>query len=228
MKRLFLFVLPILAVGLIGCDNISPEVANAFKGEYWMETSSTTMYKGEAIEPARTIWTPVSIYEEGGKLYVQTEMFGAPDIDSNHPKEIEGYRERPDFISPRKTKADDEEPESGIEEVTGPDTARIVIINGYILSIYQGKRAQTHPIKVKSGSETVLKLEPYKKVGVMLTDATGNALQTIQAGYEYGPMLKEGDIITWQVDLPFEKMPSTDQSVEFDRVVHKNKLYKRK
>ncbi len=91
MKKLTFILLSIVALFLASCDNISPEVANAFKGEYWMETTNIGIINGkEESLNASSTWTPVSIYEKGGKLYVQTELLGAPDLNNNHPKEVEG------------------------------------------------------------------------------------------------------------------------------------------
>lgn len=229
MKRIFLFLLPVLAMGLVGCDNISPEVANAFKGEYWMETTNIGIING-AEEPlnANSTWTPVSIYEKGGKLYVQTELLGAPDVNNNHPKEVEGTKERPDFIAPYKIPTEEGDTASGIETIETGNKSNLYVMNGYIVLSGHGVRlAQTLPIKVKSGSETVINLEPYNPVKVAITNAMGESLGTMHAWYEYGPMVKKGETISWDVDYKDDYTPSSSQELEYDRVIHRNVLYKK-
>ena len=58
-----------VAMLLASCDsNISPEIANAFKGEYWMKTITTVNYSNNgSLESVQLEgWSPVSIYEENG------------------------------------------------------------------------------------------------------------------------------------------------------------------
>ena len=232
MKKHTLLLLPLLAFLLVSCDGkISPESANAFKGEYWMESTAIGIVNGteEPLSSSST-WTPVSIYEKGGKLYVQTEWFGAP-YTGEHPEEIEGTRERPDFILQRRVSAEegDEEPGEGegIENVEVTNAAGIVVVNGCIIAINRGVKAKSLPIKVKSGSETVLNLEPYEKVIVSLTDAEGNEIQKIHAWYEYGPMVKKGETISWEVEFKDDFTPPSDQGAYYERIFHRNTLYKK-
>lgn len=226
MKKITITFISLLAFVMASCNGVSPETANAFKGEYWMETTSTTMNGESAVDEGRTIWTPVSIYEKGGALYVQTELLGAPDTISEHPQEIQGTRERPDF-APRRVKADDEPGGGGIENVETSKHGAIVVRNGFICAINRGVNARTFPIQVKSGSETVLNLEAYKPVDVQLTDAAGNSLAVIKAWYEYGPMVKDGDVITWEVQYKDNYTHNSNYSAEWTHVIHKNKLYKK-
>ena len=226
MKKLTIYILSCIAICLASCNGISPETANAFKGEYWMETTSTTMNGEAVVDESRTIWTPISIYEKGGTLYVQTELLGAPDTISENPQEIQGTKERPDF-APRKVIAEGDEPETEIETVETTQKGVIVVINGFIRSINRGVNARTFPIKVKSGSETVLNLEAYKPVDVQLTNADGTALATIKAWYEYGPMVKDGDVITWEVQLKDNYNHSSNYGDAWTHVIHKNTLYKK-
>ena len=228
MRKISFIILSILA--LTSCEkSISPETAKAFVGEYWMETNRVyTVGTEEFPLNTYTAWTPVSIFEKGGSLYVQTELLGAPDFNNEHPEEIEGTRERPDFIAPHKLpKEEGDTTAQGIENVeTGP-TKALYVMSGNILLISHGVRARTLPIKVKSGSETVLNLESYKPVEVELTDETGTSIGKIHAWYEYGPMVKKGDTITWDVEYMDDYTPSNGQEKEYDRIIHKNTLYKR-
>ena len=226
-KLLFVFV-SIAGLVLTSCEkSISPETAKAFVGEYWMETTNVGVIGNEEVFlNEKSSWTPVSIYEKSGKLYVQTEFYGAPDTISEHPQEIEGSHERPDFISPRRILKEegDSTDNSGIETIVTTNKSVIIIRNGFILAINRGVTAKSLPIKVKSGSETILNLEAFKPVDVQLTNMDGTKLQTIHAWYEYGPMIKKNDMITWEVELKDDYNNYLD---EYDHVIHKNILYKR-
>ena len=229
MKR-YIILISIAALFLGSCKSgINQEMVNAFKGEYWMETTNIGVLNGQEFSiNEKSTWTPVSIYEKSGNLYVQTELLGAPDLDNEHPKEVEGTRERPDFVAPYRISAEEGDTISGIENIDTGITQNLYVANGYIiLSAYGVRIAQTLPIKVISGSETVLNLEPYKQVEITITDATGESLGKMHAWYEYGPMVKKGETITWDVDYEDDYTPSSNQESEYDRIVHRNVLYKK-
>ncbi len=231
MKYLYTLLIAITAIILASCEkSISSETAKAFVGEYWMETNRVyTVGTEEFPLNTYTAWTPVSIFEKGGSLYVQTELLGAPDFNNEHPEEIEGTRERPDFIAPHKLpKEEGDTTAQGVENVEISITSNLICRDGNIILISHGVLAQTLPIKVKSGSETVLNLESYNPVEVELTDATGTSIGKIHAWYEYGPMVKKGDTITWDVEYKDDYTPSNGQKKEYDRIIHKNTLYKLK
>ena len=61
MKKITIVFISLLAFVLASCSKISPETAYAFKGEYWMKTSTVGMYQGKEIDEVRTMWSPVSI-----------------------------------------------------------------------------------------------------------------------------------------------------------------------
>lgn len=232
MKKNAFYLVPFFALFFVSCDNtVLPEFANAFIGEYWMESKIVGVQGNEEYpmhEGSR--WTPVSIYEKGGKLYVQTELLGAPNTKTKNPKEVEGTKERPDFVSPQRVLADEGgSDESGIEniEIKNPEDPRIIVTNGTIVTIRKGVLAQTLPIKVKSGSETILNLEPYKPIVVTLISADAIELGKMHALYEYGPMVKDGDVIKWEVDYKDDYTPQSGQEINYDRVIHKNVLYKK-
>ena len=227
MKKLSYVLIATIVVYLTSCNGIDPETANAFKGEYWMETTSYIV-NGENVEKMGSVWSPVSIYEKDGALFVQTEVLGTPDTISEHPQEIKLYKNRPDF-SPRRV----------MEEKTGVDPASIdysysnsiIVLNAFIISLYKGIRAQSLPIKVKSGSKTVLNLEKIKPIEVALVNNMGDVFQIANVWYEYGPMVKNGDIITWEVQLKCEAKAdfrqNTVASFEIEKIIYKNTLYKR-
>ena len=71
-----------------------------------------------------------------------------------------------------------------------------------------------------------MNLEPYEPVEIAFTNAAGESLGVIHAWYEYGPMVKKGETISWDVDYK-DDLKRLDQSVEYDRIVHRNVLYKK-
>lgn len=217
---------------MTSCDLVSPETANAFKGEYWMETSSVSMLGDKVVnEDSHVLWSPVTIYEEKGKLFIQTNCYGAPYIEQNTREDyaIEEYRERPESVIVRKViDGKTDEGDGGVVDIVVTDnTPRMVLMNGLLYVIRNGAFIKSHPIPVKSGSETVLNLKKFKPVEVAVTDIEGNYAGMVTTTYEYGPVVKNGERITWQVDLVLSNLPKSEQSPEFDRVVHKNTLYKR-
>lgn len=222
-----------VAMLLASCDsNISPEIANAFKGEYWMKTITTTYYSsnGSIESTSAESWSPVSIYEENGKLYVLTDNYGRPDTDTTSGAShgyILNYTDHPNYVGARCRTGVKEDDEGGIENVEVIGDPIVFLRNGMIWTVWKGIYFKSLPIKVHSGSETVLNLEPYDKVDVQLTTAEGEILQTIKAWYEYGPMVKDGDVIKWEVEYKDDYVRPSNQDAEYDRVIHKNTLYKR-
>ena len=197
-----------------------------------METSTVTMKGDKVVNDALSPkWSPVKIYEENGKLLVRTNFYGAPYLsdDSAHAEPVEVYNERPNFISPRRIFAEDGDDEgegSAIEDIVIQRT-EMIIINGNITVNRNGTLLKSEPIKVKSGSSTVLEFEKFKSVDVPVTDQEGKHIGNVKCTYEYGSMIKKDDMITWQVDLLIDGLPSNEHVVEIDHVVHKNILYER-
>lgn len=232
MRKISFIILSVLA--LTSCEKpIGPETAKAFVGEYWMKTTTVGVAEDHEYPMSeKSVWTPVSIYEKNGKLYVQTEMLGALDFGNKNPEEIEGTKERPDFIAARRVISyyEEQNDSSGIETIVVPfDIERIVVVNGNILLLSGNVRGvKTLPIKVKSGSETILHLEEYKPVEVEFTNAAGDSIGKAKAWYEYGPMVKNGETITWDVEYKDEYTSLNGQEKEYDRIIHKNTLYKLK
>ncbi len=214
----------IVSFVMMSCNQISPEAKTAFIGEYWMETKPVEMCGDQVIyefEHAR--WSPVSIYEENGKLWVRTNWFGAPYLsdDAEHAKVVEEYRDRPDFL-PRKSQKDE------IDSVTVTNGKPIVILqNGLMYTVRNGAYWQSEPIEVKSGSSTVLELREFTPVDVTVTNFDGTYLATVPVKYTYGPIVKNDEELSWQVELDLSQMPESLNGANVDRVVHRNILYKR-
>lgn len=224
MKKSIFISLASIVIILTSCEKpISPETAKAFVGEYWMETNTYIM-SGDQVTETLTHWSPVTIYMKEGKMFVQTEIFGAPDFESENPKSIEVYSERPNFSSSKLPAI--------ITEKTAIDNPYhfhvIEVRYGTIRNLYHGICVQPLPIQVKSGSWTILNLKEFNPpVEVKLTDMAGTLIQTMQIAYEYGPMIKNGETIIWDVEYKDDYIPLNGQEREWERIIHKNTLYKR-
>ena len=229
MRKISFIILSVLA--LTSCEKaISPETAKAFVGEYWMKTSTCTVYEGNVTYERGPVWSPVSIYEKSGSLFVKTDRFGAPDTDTTsgaYHEYVIDYPNHPNYVSTQKNNDEPEGSESGgIEDITDNIT-RVYLIDGVLRTFRNGAELRSLPIKVKSGSETVLNLCNFKPFRIMLTDASGTALAEVDVAYKYGPMVKKGETITWDISLPFDFLKSYSTHEQVDEVIHKNTLYKR-
>lgn len=228
MKKLSVFIIVCATIILASCNGISPETSKAFVGEYWMKTTVCTMYEGNVTSERGPVWSPVSIYEEDGKLYVRTDNYGAPDTDTSSTAKHEyiiDYPDHPNYVGAR---YNEEEPESGgIDVVPANNITYVYLVNGFLRTIKNGAYLRSLPIQVKSGSETVLNLYDFTPFKVTLTDPNGVYLAEVDVAYKYGPMVKKGEVITWDVSLPFDFLKSYSTHEQVDEVIHKNTLYKR-
>lgn len=229
MKKSIFISLASIVIILTSCEkSISPETAKAFVGEYWMKTTVCTMYEGNVTSERGPVWSPVSIYEEDGKLYVRTDNYGAPDTDTSSTAKHEYIIDYPDHPSNVGARYHEEEPESGgIDVVPANNITYVYLVNGFLRTIRNGAYLRSLPIQVKSGSETVLNLYDFTPFKVTLTDASGIYLAEVDVAYKYGPMVKKGEVITWDVTMPFDFLESYSTYEQVDEVVHKNTLYKR-
>lgn len=224
MKRIFYISLASLVISLTSCEQgINPETAKAFVGEYWMKTTSYSMYKNEVVEePNKAVWSPVSIYEENGKLYVRTDHFGDPDTVTTEGAKHEfilNYTDHPNYAPTINM---------SIEPVEEDGVLRVFVMDGFIWSMKGGILYRSQPIQVKSGSEKVLNLCEFQPINIALTSLSGEILEIVKIGYDYGPIVKAGDSLTWEVVLPLDfERTSSEGAIVRDRVVHKNTLYKR-
>ena len=231
MKKLSVFIIVCATIILASCNGISPETSKAFVGEYWMKTTVCTMYEGNVTSERGSIWSPVSIYEEDGSLYVRTDRFGAPDTDTTrdaYHEYVTNYPDHPNYVSIHKYEVEPEGSESGssIEDIID-NVTRVYLMDGALRTIRNGAELRSLPIKVKSGSETVLNLYDFTPFRVTLTDASGIYLAEVDVTYKYGSMVKKGDVITWDVTMPFDFLKSYSTHEQTDEVIHKNTLYKR-
>lgn len=209
-----------LAILMASCDSkINTETTKTFVGEYWMKTDKYELYKNGDMGPLpNTIWSPVSIYEENGEFYVQTELFGEPDTISEHQRELEIYVVKHPIE------------ETGIEtgEIAPPNNAEKLNTNMWI---YHEKRAQPASIQVTSSSSNVLNLRKYQTdpIEVPVFDSYGDLLALMYITFDYKSMVKKNDIITWDVIMNVDEgvNSSVSGSAESYGTMYKNILYMR-
>ena len=231
MKKLSVFIIVCATIILASCNGISPESSKAFVGEYWMKTTVYTMYEGNVASERGPVWSPVSIYEEDGKLYVRTDNYGAPDTDTSSTAKHEyiiDYPDHPNYVGTQKNEGDTDGSDqgSGIDDIID-NVTRVYLMDGALRTFRNGAELRSLPIQVKSGSETVLNLYDFTPFKVTLTDASGNYLAEVDAAYKYGSMVRKGEVITWDVTMPFDFLKSYSTHEQIDEAIHKNTLYKR-
>ena len=232
MKKSIFISLASFVIFLTSCEkSINPETAKAFVGEYWMKTTVCTMYEGNVTSERGPVWSPVSIYEKDGSLFVRTDHFGAPDTDTTsaaYHEYVTNYPDHPNYVSTQRKEDDTDGSDQGssIEDIID-NVTRVYLIDGALRTFRNGAELRSLPIKVVSGSETILNLSNFKPFRITLTDDTGIKLAEADVAYKYGPMLKKGDVITWEVTMPYDFLKSYSTHKQIDEVIHKNTLYKR-
>lgn len=188
MKKII--VLSALALFMIACDNRASY--EEWKGEYRLQVTTETRYSDGSAETYSEFVDekPMRIYEKDGHLYVQS-CFGQPYL---------GIGDAPDPIS-----APQRAPQA-VDSVVPvpPSTTPIVVIqNGFIMSLYNGVRYYPLPVKVVSVRESILKLEKGKTFEVPIADLEG-VLSTVECYNHYEPICREGDYLSWEVELRFK------------------------
>lgn len=230
-NTLYLYLL-IFITTLISCDSITPEASEVFVGEYWMETKSVYVTENEQTS-MESIWSLVTIYEQDSKLFVQTEFFGAADLENENPREIESYRVHPDSVSASISfwASDGYKKKCEIDKVKDNTSISLCLANGFILATIHGKYAKSLPIEVKSGSRKMLKLEEYQPVEMALFDANNTRVGSVLSWYEYGSIYKKSDgTIAWDVELKLDYNYQGINGDDYDNLLmvsHNNILYKR-
>ena len=142
---------------------------------------------------------PVSIYLKDNQLYVLTYHFGMPNLDKEEPII---------FLKSPNRKCISEEPTdttTNIEDVPVEDsTIRIVMMNGFVYTIFYGAFVGSKPIVVSQINETSLEFQPSEIFKIPLIDVTGESFCTCHLHFEYKPMYKQDGRIQWDVELIWE------------------------
>lgn len=208
----FMLILAIISICAISCDNSNMSNSD-FIGEYEMTTEVITVYNDAEFDDNPIVKSNVAIYQEQNKLFVQTDCFGIPFIygEDFNPSEIEN--QQPDDNS-----------NSNIVDVT-PNTSVVVIVNGLVRSFVYGIAPESLPIQVKSVTATKLVVKNSKPFEVTITDYAGERKANINCHFEYEPIFKQNETLTWELSL-IPHQPIKDGTAEIMAIKYKNILRK--
>ena len=208
----FMLTLAIISICAISCDNSNMSNSD-FIGEYEMTTEVITVYNDAEFDDNPIVKSNVAIYQEQNKLFVQTDCFGIPFIygEDFNPSEIEN--QQPDDNS-----------NSNIVDVT-PNTSVVVIVNGLVRSFVYGIAPESLPIQVKSVTATKLVVKNSEPFEVTITDYAGERKANINCHFEYEPIFKQNETLTWELSL-IPHQPIKDGTAEIMAIKYKNILRK--
>lgn len=212
IKFHFILTLVIISIFAISCDNSNLSNSD-FIGEYEMTTEVITVYNDAEFDDNPIVKSNVVIYQEQNKLFVQTDCFGIPFIygDDFNPSKIEN-------------KQPDDNSNSNIVDVT-PNTSVVVIVNGLVRSFVYGTAPESLPIQVKSVTATKLVVKNSEPFEVTITDYTGERNANINCHFEYEPIFKQNETLTWELSL-IPHQPIKDGAAEITAIRYKNILRK--
>ena len=137
-------------------------------------------------------------------LYVQTLGLGNPFNPKKDPVDHTIIVRAPSRVkngTMDEIEEGDPEQESGIENVETTPKNIVVLMNGGVFSIYNGKIYASKAIKVISSTENQLVLRQGKKFDVTITNVYGDKLEKITCNWTYTPIQKQSDVCSWTADL---------------------------
>ena len=203
---------------LAGCEvnNVDLTHAHNFVGEYIMETQIVAIYANNYVDTVPyVVESPVSIYTEGTNLYVQTNCFGIPNINGANPIEIEEDK----ILTVVST-----EPNSKLEDVDVVSGARVIVMNGLVYTIRDGKKVKSNPIQARKTLSDILKFQESKKFEIAFVDFSGTTFECSMY-FEYQPMYKQDGALKWDISLIWEKFknenPENIKEIKYHNVLRK-------
>lgn len=208
-----ILLLAIISIFAISCENTNP-IYNDFIGEYEMTTEVIPVYGDTEIDFLPVVKSNVTIYEEKNKLFIQTDNFGMPFVQGDNPIPMEDENQQPESDNTN----------SNLENVV-VNTSAIYIKNGLIYSVFQGVSVKSLPIQVKSVENTKLRMDNSKPFEVKLVDMTGDHVTNIAQHFEYDPIFKQNETLTWELALRFHQ-PIKEGDAELTYIRYKNVLTK--
>lgn len=211
-RFLSMLILAIISMCAISCDNSNMSNSD-FIGEYEMTTEVITIYDDVEFNDNPIVKSNVAIYHEQNKLFVQTDCFGIPFIygEDFNPSEIEN-------------KQPDDNSNSNLVDVT-PNTSVVMIMNGFVRSFVYGAAPESLPIQVRSMTATKLVMKDSKPFEVTITDHTGERKANINCHFEYEPIFKQNETLSWELSL-IPHQPIKDVMAEIRAIKYKNILRK--
>lgn len=217
-KVISLFLIVFCMILLVGCEANDLNLSHAydFVGEYEMETQIVAIYSNNYIDsvPYR-VESPVSIYIEGTNLYVQTNCFGIPNINGANPVEIEEDKILTVISN---------EPDSKLEDVDVVSGARVIVMNGLVYTIRDGKKVKSNPIQARKTLSDILKFQESKKFAIEFVDFSGTTFECSMY-FEYQPMYKQDGVLKWDISLIWGKFknenPENIKEIKYHNVLRK-------
>ena len=204
---------------LAGCEvnNVDLTHAHTFVGEYIMETQIVAIYANNYVDTVPyVVESPVSIYTEGTNLYVQTNCFGIPNINGENPVEIEEDNTLT-VIS--------YEPDSQLEDIDVTSGTSVIVMNGLVYTIRDGKKVKSNPIQARKTLSDLLKFRESKEFEIVLVDVSGTAFNECSMYFEYQPMYKQDGALKWDISLIWEKNnfenPDYIKEIKYHNVLRK-------
>jgi len=199
MKRLSLYLIPLLAISLTSCETGKKFDSHGFEGNYEMRT---TVYweneNGAFEEPFRDVISPVQVYVEKGHLYIRTNNFGMPNMGDYDKVEVEFSYDPPVEPSEPLTEGGDGE---GIENVTVETKAAIIMQDGFVFVISGDKRLKSLPIEALDVKENQILFRNSEDFDVPLTSADGMTIAVMRNHFEYAPATLLNDTIKWDIEF---------------------------
>ena len=211
-RFLSMLILAIISMCAISCDNSNMSNSD-FIGKYEMTTEVIPIYDDVEFDDNLIVKSNVAIYHEKNKLFVQTDCFGIPYIygEDFNPSEIEN-------------KQPDDNSNSNLVDVT-PNTSVVMIRNGFVRSFVYGAAPESLPIQVRSMTATKLVMKDSKPFEVTITDHTGERKANINCHFEYEPIFKQNETLSWELSL-IPHQPIKDVMAEIRAIKYKNILRK--
>ena len=170
-------------------------------GEYEMETRVIYVLADGTLDTLPEIVVePVSIYLKDTQLYVLTYHFGMPNLDKEEPVI---------FLKSPNRRCISEEYEdtttTGVEDVPIVDSIpRIVMMNGLVYTMMNGKMISSKPILVSQINESSLELLPSDIFEVQIVDYTGSSSSILYQHFEYKPIYRKEGKLQWDIELIME------------------------
>ena len=200
MNKVIIAILSVFTLVLVSCETGKKFNSHGFEGEYEMRTTTywTNEFGEEEVIYFRDMISPVKMYVEDGHLYVWTNFYGMPNMDTKDLTEVEFSYDPPVEPSDPPTEGGEG---GAIENVETGTKAVIVMENGYVIVRRGDKRPKSLPIEAIEVKADKILFKNSEEFDVALTDMNGNLMATMRNHFEYGQATLKNDTITWEVEL---------------------------
>lgn len=215
MKKISLFIITIFTISLSSCETDKKFNSHDFEGNYEMRTTSYwELEDGTYDKYHRDVISPVQIYIENEHLYIWTNSYGIPNMDTKDLTEIE-YTYDPPVDPPT-----DGEGGEGIEDVTVTRPPETAMMNNFIIVIRDGKFIKSKPIKAQDVQVNKILFRNSEEFDIQMTDPTGTKLDVLTCHFEYAPATLLNDTITWDIELFGDVGDNPSNSDHFYEKIH--------